>query len=195
MANSSTSIKAIMGAIFKVQQGVGEIKKASKGQVGTRQYSYANMNDTWAAIKPLMAQNSLVYTQSPTTGGASMGQFFETTIYHTESGEWISQIMQMSLQKDDPQGIGSAITYYRRYMLTSMLGLITDDDNDARDHSLATAQQKAQIVGAVKETYPEVTKSEEIIQVIMNIVGKYPGNIRQDEAADAVALIKAFGTK
>lgn len=188
----SDEVKEIMTAIQAVQQGAGEIAKTSTGQVGTRQYKYANLNDTWETIKPLMMQQKLVYTQSPTTGNANMGQFFETTIFHTESGQWISQTMQMSLTKDDPQGIGSAITYYRRYMLTSMLGLIPDDDNDARDHRLATAQQKAKIVGAIKEIWPEITKAEDIVKTITNIVGKYPGNIREDEAEDAINLIKSF---
>lgn len=189
---TSLETKQVMGAILAVQQGAGEIAKTSQGQVGTRTYKYANLNDTWEAIKGLMAQNKLVYTQSPTTGNSNVGQFFETTIYHIESGEFITQLMQMSLTKDDPQGIGSAITYYRRYMLLSMLGLIPDDDNDARDHRLATAQQKMKIVGALKEVYPEITKPEDVVKTILNIVGKYPANIREDEAEDAIALIKAF---
>lgn len=189
---TSQSIKNIMAAIQKVQQAAGPIEKASTGQVGSRVYKYSNLNDTWDAIKALMQTNKLVVTQSPTTGETSMGQFFTTTIYHIDSEEWITETMQMTLQKDDPQGIGSAITYYRRYMITSMLGLIPDDDNDAKDQRLATAQQKARIIGAAKIVYPEAKKPEEIVGVIMNIVGKYPGNIREDEADAAVDLIKAF---
>jgi hypothetical protein len=189
---TSQSIKQIMGAIQKVQQAAGTIEKASTGQVGTRQYKYANLNDTWEAVKALLQTNGLVVTQSPTMGGQSMGQFFSTTIYHVESGEWIEETMQMTLQKDDPQGIGAAITYYRRYMLTSMLGLIPDDDNDAKDHRLATADQKRRIIGAVKQIYPELHKPDEIVSTLMNITGKYPGNIREDEAEDMLALVLAF---
>lgn len=195
MMKTSESTKNIMGAIQAVQQNAGTVQKTTKGQVGSKVYNYANLNNTWDAVKDLLAQNKLVVVQSPTTGEQSMGQFFETKIYHIDSEEWISETMQMVLQRDDPQAIGAAITYYRRYMITSMLGLIPDDDNDAKDQRLATAQQKQRIVGAVKQLYPELTKPEEIVNTIQAIVGKYPGNIREDEAEDAVNLIKAFSAK
>lgn len=191
---TSESIKSIMTAIHAVQQNAGTIDKTSKGQVGQREYQYANLNDTWIAVKPLLSQNKLVIVQSPTTGDTAIGQFFRTTIYHIESGEWIEETMQMTLQKNDPQGIGAAITYYRRYMVTSMLGLIPDDDNDAREHRLATAEQKRKIIGAVKLAFPEVSKPEDIVSTLQSISGKYPGNIREDEAEDVLSLIKAFNT-
>lgn len=192
---TSEDIKQVMGAIQAVQQNAGAIQKTTKGQVGSREYRYANLNDTWDTIKDLMAANKLVVTQSPTTGAGQMGEFFSTTIYHIESGEYISETMQMVLSRNDPQAIGAAITYYRRYMLTSMLGLIPDDDNDAREQRLATVQQKAQIVGAIKRIYPELKKPNEIVEAIQGIIGKAPGNIREDEAKGALDMINAFGDK
>jgi hypothetical protein len=191
----SESVKNLMAAIQNVQQSAGQIAKTAKGQVGSREYAYANLNSTWDAVGALMQKNGLVVVASPTTGDQSMGQFFETTLYHIESGEWITETMQMVLQRDDPQAIGAAITYYRRYMLTAMLGLIPDDDNDAKEHRLATAQQKTRLIGAVKEIYPELSKAEDIIKTLQNITGKYPGNIREDEAEDAINLVKAFSAK
>lgn len=189
---TSESIKEIMVAIQEVQQNAGTIAKNAKGQVGSREYKYANLNSTWEAIGALMETNHLVVTASPTTGDTSMGQYFETTLYHIESGEWISNTMQMAIQRDDPQAIGAAITYYRRYMLTSMLGLIPDDDNDAKEQRLATADQKKRLIGAVKQIYPELQTAAELIKTLQDITGKYPGNIREDEAEDAINLVKAF---
>lgn len=177
---------------MNVQQNADPIRKETQGQVGTRQYKYANLNDTWDTIKDLMKSNNLVVLQSPTSGDNGVGHFFETTIYHTESGEFISERMMMVLQRDDPQGIGAAITYYRRYMLTSMLGLTPDDDNDAKNHRLATAAQKARMIGAVKQIYPDLTRTEDIIHTLENIIGKHPSRVREEEAEDAISLIKAF---
>lgn len=191
---TSESINNVMVAIQAVQQNAGTVQKASQGQVGTRIYQYANLNDTWEAVKGLLAQNNLVIVQSPSTGETAMGQFFTTTIYHTPSSEWIEETMLMTLQKNDPQGIGAAITYYRRYMVTSMLGLIPDDDNDAREQRLATAEQKRKIIGAVKLAFPDISKPEDIVSTVQSIAGKYPGNIREDEAEDVLSLIKAFNT-
>lgn len=189
---TSETIEKIMSAIKAVQQGADPVKKDTKGQVGSRQYMYANLVDTWDTIKDLMNQNDLVVVQSPTVAENNVGHFFETTIYHTKSAQWIKERMMMVLQRDDPQGIGAAITYYRRYMITSMLGLIPDDDNDAKDHRLATAQQKTQMVGAVKQIYPELEKPQDIIETIQNIVGKHPSRVREDEAQEAIDSIKAF---
>lgn len=189
---TSESITEVMKAIMKVQQAAGGVAKTARGQVGSREYSYANLSATWDTVGALMQSNNLVVVASPTNGDQAMGQFFETTIYHVASSEWITETMQMVLQRDDPQAIGAAITYYRRYMLTSMLGLIPDDDNDAADHRLATAQQKKQLIGAVKQIYPDLQKAEDIVSTLQNITGKYPGNIREDEAEDMINLVKAF---
>lgn len=185
----SESTVNIVKAIHSVQQEVNAIEKRSTGQVGSRQYKYANLNDIWDQLRPVLDRNKLTVIQSPTSTEHG-GMFFQTMIYH-ESGEFIADEMVMTISREDPQGIGAAITYYRRYMLTSMLGLVTDEDVDASPHRLATAQQKAQIVGAIKQVYPEI-KANEIVEAIQNIVGKHPSSIREDEADEAIKLIKAF---
>ena len=53
----------------------------------------------------------------------------ETRLIHAESGQWISSVTIIPLPKNDPQGMGSAITYARRYSLCAMLGIITEDDD------------------------------------------------------------------
>lgn len=188
---TSPEVKNIMLAIKNVQQNAGTVTKNAKGQVGSREYAYTNLTGTWDVIRDLLNTNDLVVISSPSTGDSNMGQFFQTTIHHTKSGEWISEQMMMVLQREDPQAIGAAITYYRRYQLTSMLGLIPDDDNDAKAHRLATAEQKARLVGAMKAIEPDL-KSADLVQAIMNITGKHPSNIREDEAEKMVDLIKAF---
>lgn len=193
---TSESVTSIMKAIGNVQQSVPPLKRESTGSTGKRTYRYTTLDKVWTAAQQALKDNNLVVTQSPTTGEASIGEFFRTTIFHTESGEFISETMQMVTVKNDPQAIGSAITYYRRYMLVSMLGLIVQgDDNDATEHRLATAVQKAKIIGAVKEIFPDVTGQVQIIETIQNIIGKHPSYIREDEADDALATIKAFTAK
>ena len=52
-----------------------------------------------------------------------------------ESGEFIMETYQMKPVKNDPQGIGSSITYQRRYALGAVLGLNIDDDDDGNGAS------------------------------------------------------------
>lgn len=46
------------------------------------------------------------------------------------SGEWISEVVTTRSQKDDPQGLGSALTYLRRYALAAVVGVTATEDDD-----------------------------------------------------------------
>lgn len=194
MSEQALLKKNIMQAIQNVQQTADLLKRESAGQVGAGKFKYTNLTDTWLSIKQLLKDNGLVVYQTPTdmSAGGHGGNYFRTTIHHIESGEEVTETMMMVLTRQDPQALGAAITFYRRYMITSMLGLIPDDDNDAREHRLATATQKLQIVGAVKMTFPDVVSPAQINETLENIVGKHPSQIREDEADHVIDLVKAY---
>ena len=113
-------------AIAAFQQQVPVIHKGTQGYG----YSYADLPTILSIINPLLKLNGLGFTQMITEYG------LETTIFHCESGEKISSIAQIpqgvTLKgMNDFQVLGSAITYMRRYALSSALGLVTDKDTDA----------------------------------------------------------------
>jgi len=85
-------------------------------------------------------------------------------IIHT-SGEWIKSSYEMKPTKNDPQGLGSAITYQRRYALGAVLSLNIDDDDDGNK---ASEKQK---------TPPPVVDDREIFT---------PSHEKWDGAAKAV---------
>ena len=66
-----------------------------------------------------------------------------TRLVH-ESGEWIEETMSIPMIKQDPQAFGSALTYARRYGLSSITGLYADDDDGyaASNHAKAVASDK-----------------------------------------------------
>jgi hypothetical protein len=77
-----------------------------------------------------MKKHGLGFTQMMTDIG------LQTTIFHCESGENISSTatIPQGVQlkgMNDFQTLGSAVTYIRRYSLSSALGLVTDKDTDA----------------------------------------------------------------
>lgn len=65
-----------------------------------------------------------------------------TQISHT-SGEWFRSYLLMPCEKETPQGVGSAITYAKRYSLSSFLALCQDEDND--DGEKAEAPYRAPV--------------------------------------------------
>ena len=119
-------MQSLFKALADFQQEVPVIHKGTKGYG----YSYADLPTIFEAINPLLKKHGLGFTQE-LDGGALV-----TTIFHTESGEWrasradIPQDVQLK-GMNDFQVMGSAITYVRRYALSSALGLVTDVDNDA----------------------------------------------------------------
>lgn len=56
---------------------------------------------------------------------------YTTMLLHT-SGEWLKSTVDVPLDKITPQGLGSAITYARRYGLAAMLGMVADEDDDGQ---------------------------------------------------------------
>lgn len=118
--------KNLYKSIAALQQEAPVILKDTQG-FG---YSYADLPAVLKVLNPLMKTHGLGFTQL-----VSGGQI-KTIIFHVESGEEIEsntdipQNVQLA-KMNDFQVLGSAISYIRRYALSSMLGLVTDKDTDA----------------------------------------------------------------
>jgi hypothetical protein len=86
-----------------------------------------------------LTSNGIAVVQMPEKD--MIGYYVETLLTHS-SGEWIASKCYIHLQKDDPQGLGSAITYARRYGLSAMVGICPEDD-DAEEATRTAAASKA----------------------------------------------------
>lgn len=120
--NKSESIKEIATALTKFQGSVAKIKKSETNPFFKSKY--ASLSDILDVIREPLFENGLSFVQFPT------GTHELTTMLMHISGEWISGSYTMKPTKDDPQGLGSNITYQRRYALGSILGLNIDVDDD-----------------------------------------------------------------
>ena len=121
--NKSESLKNIAGALVKFQASVSKVGKESSNPFFKSKYaSLSNILDT---IQKPLSECGLAITQFPD------GNALTTLIIHADSGEWIESSYVMPVAKqNDPQAMGSAITYARRYALGSILNLNIDDDDD-----------------------------------------------------------------
>ena len=125
--NKSESIKELATALCKFQGSVEKIKKASTNPFFHSKY--ANLADILDVIREPLSEAGLSFVQFP------KGQCeLETMLMHV-SGEWMSETYEMKPTKNDPQGLGSVITYQRRYALGSILGLNIDEDDDGNKAS------------------------------------------------------------
>jgi len=119
-------MKNIYKALADFQQEVPVIHKGTQGF----NYSYADLPAIFDTINPILKKNGLGFYQ------AVNDNKIKTVVFHIESGETIESETNIPqgvvLNKmNDFQVLGSAITYLRRYSLSSLLGLVTDKDTDA----------------------------------------------------------------
>lgn len=119
-------MKNLFKSIAAFQQECPTIHKGTQGYG----YSYADLPSIFKVINPLMKKHGLGFTQELDLDTLT------TTIFHIESGEnrssscAIPQGVQLK-GMNEFQVLGSAITYIRRYALSSALGIVTDKDTDA----------------------------------------------------------------
>lgn len=122
--NKSESIASLGKALAKAQ---GEVENASKASVNPHFKSkYADLAEVLNTVRPVFASCGLSFVQMPSflDGVVSV----ETMLVH-ESGEWISETASSPITKQDAQGVGSAITYLRRYSLAAFAGIAQEDDD------------------------------------------------------------------
>lgn len=131
--NKSESIKNLAIALSKFQGEVNNPANSKtvsvKTKVGTFSYRYAPLDEILSLVRPILSKYELSIVQIPIMSEGMVG--VTTTLLHN-SGEWIeTEPILLKLDKQSAQGAGSAITYARRYAISSILGISSEDDNDA----------------------------------------------------------------
>ena len=124
----SEKITNLAAAMLKVQK---QLRPALKDNYNNfTQSRYATLNSVMEACSEALINAGIWVTQYPVPvegDGSNLG--LVTKLVHAESGEWQESLIVMPLAKADPQAYGSALTYARRYGLSSMIGLVTEDDD------------------------------------------------------------------
>lgn len=129
----SETLSKLFEALAKAQ---GEMENSSKDKDNPFFKSkYADLGSVWDAIRACLSKNGLCVTQPWET---VEGKHVLTTILAHSSGEFISTEVMVKPVKEDPQGIGSALTYYKRFALSAIVGNApsekpTEDDVDDSD--------------------------------------------------------------
>jgi hypothetical protein len=106
--------------LAEVKREVGKVSKNSKNPHFKN--TYADLNALIDAVEPILLEKGLLMLQPIQNGNVS------TIIIDCESSESIESSIALP-NLPDPQKLGSAITYFRRYTLQSLLGLMAEDDD------------------------------------------------------------------
>lgn len=183
----SQSLKNISLALLKFHGAVGKIVKDASNPFfsnATKQAKYATLSNIQDAIRQPLQDAGLTYVQFPDGDNG-----LTTILMHADSGEFIQATYVMhpapSYDKEknkagevvwrsdayvSPQGLGSAITYARRYALGAILGLNIDDDDDGNAAS-KTAQTNSK---PTQQTKVNSLVDEATLQTWRDEVAKVP---------------------
>jgi hypothetical protein len=122
--NKSETLTKLASALTKAQAEMSGAKKSAANPFFKSKY--ANLEEVIQCVKEPFANHGLSFMQFPISEDGCAG--VETIILH-ESGEFISNSFMLKCAKADPQGMGSAITYARRYGLQAACGIPSEDDD------------------------------------------------------------------
>ena len=128
----SQTIGKLAAALSKAQdtmEAPGKGREAKiESQKGRYSYKYADLADIIDCYRKPLSSNGLALTQPIVLRGSQM--VLLTVLVH-ESGEWIASEYPLRMY-ERPQEQGSAITYARRYAVSSLLGIAAEDDDDGK---------------------------------------------------------------
>jgi hypothetical protein len=123
--NKSEQINELASALAKAQ---GVFESAEMDSVNPHFKSkYASLGAIILAVKQGLSSNGLALSQMLIEN--EKGMALETTLLHS-SGQWLSGSVPVILDKQNMQGLGSAITYAKRYAIAAILGVVADQDDD-----------------------------------------------------------------
>jgi len=142
--NKSDQINELAAALSKVQAVMSSASKDAANPFFKSKY--ADLPAVWNVARGPITENGLSIAQVSKIAepiyldegngktALRIGVIVETVLMHS-SGQWISGECYFPLSKNDPQGVGSAITYGRRYGMAAILGIVADEDDDGNSAS------------------------------------------------------------
>lgn len=133
---------------------------------------YASLSSVMEACRIALTGNGLALVQGARFNLDTESVEISTRLIHT-SGQWLGDTLTLRPQKTDPQGIGSAISYGRRYGLAALLGIVADEDLD----------------GELRETEPEPT-SPRLVRPLRQKKDKTEGQRRRMDPNTRVGKIR-----
>lgn len=182
----SETIAKLADALAKAQ---AEMHNPSKNSENPHfRNKYADLSEVVNVTRPALAKHGLSVAQFP---GFSDGVVTVETMLMHASGEWLAGTVSAPAQKQDPQGIGSAVTYLRRYSLAALCGVAQEDDDG--DAARASGGQRQQARPAARKEAAPAAMTDEQAQKIDELLEA--STLTEEDRAAAVAFLGQAATK
>lgn len=177
----------LFAALFTIQNQGLMLRKNKTASIvsdkGKYNYDYANLNAVLDAISdPLRDAGLLLLWGTPILTSDTPKFAVGTTlrIVHVESGQFVESTRYMPVhEKATPQGVGSAMSYLRRYLLLEAFNLTADDDDGKR------ASQQPGDKAPARRQVPPKSKADDPRQYLVKLIGEWSGVAAEDRVSAA----------
>jgi len=130
---TSNEIDEVTSALLDAQRNIPcSIERDATASGGSFSYDYTTLDTLIEHVKEPLNEQNLTLTQSNQT--IDEKPHCVTTLIHS-SGQWLRSETMLCLSSNDPQDFGKAMTYARRYSLSALLGIASEQDDDAQSVS------------------------------------------------------------
>lgn len=160
--------------------------------------NYADFSSVVDASRAALTKHGLAVIQGTSVVEEIGGIFFLRTVLAHKSGEWIGSLYPLKPIKDDPQGMGSCITYAKRYAYAAICGVVTEDDDGEAAQGRKPEIAKVQAV----EIYNASVPQKEIIKdlfirfgITPELHGKVNATLMSRPMREAEQIIRDFMNK
>lgn len=145
----SIEIKELVSALCKAQ---AVMKPAVFNKVNPHfKNKYADFTSCMECCREPLASNGLAVMQYCETVNEKLN--LVTMLTHV-SGQWIKSLFPLNPAKIDSQSIGSSMTYAKRYSLSALIGIVSEDDDDDGEASQGRYYQGKPNVSTFPTTAP-----------------------------------------
>lgn len=183
MATATTKKKTLVEALAAFQADLPDVKFDKVNPAFKSKY--ATLEAVTKAVLPKLAEHGFAF---------SVGSFVDNGLLVVdahlihETGE--SRSFQFPVTETNPQKVGGAITYARRYALAALTGIVADEDDDgnAASQEPPAALKKAQERAAERPTPPRQAASGSQQRIVAEFID--PGKVSREQVNDLTTRIK-----
>lgn len=172
MTAAAAKPKTLMAALLAFQDEAPTLQRTKINPAFKAKY--VPLDKLVDATSPVLNKHGLLWITEP--GGTHELPELRYRLVHVESSEEIAGTMPLLLSQHTPQGLGSALTYARRYALMTVLGLVASEDDDGKKAAksnggskkgrLLTAAERRRVMDAVR-----VHHADDGVSMLLSAVG------------------------
>lgn len=168
----------LIAALAAAQGEFPPIAKTKTARVDTKgggsyEYSYADIADVLAAVRPVLSRHGLALIQRTAVDGDGRTRLV-TELKHGNTGDVEVSEVDLGQSSTNPQQFGGALTYLRRYELVTLLGIAAEEDRDAQDVIPPARTNGDAIPAFAQAAHPR--RRRELEEALEPLLGKRPSD-------------------